>query len=351
MLHCLEVFLQLLSPFMPFLSEEIWQMLPGRSGESITLGPWPEADAAMIDDEVEARSLLKREAVTAVRNLRKAYAVPARAGVAVVAVLGPEAPRFHLELWHGFTPAFMLSLVAMALGASLYFALYRRLANREARERPWAGRARARRIFDGAMTGLFAGAGFITRLAGTVRLQPQLFLIVLAAVVAGAAPFVYHAVTQAGAGLTLGTRPLTPVSLPFVVVWAFGIASATGAAILAKFHRLAALILTGGAGLAVCLTFVWLSAPDLAVTQLLVEIVTTVLLLLGLRWLPARVATKEDRERARALVVARRGRDLVLALIAGGGMATLALAAMTRPRVGGIAGFFNANALEGGGGR
>ncbi len=270
---------------------------------------------------------------------------------AVVAVLGPEAPRFHLELWHGFTPAFMLSLVAMALGASLYFALYRRLANREARERPWAGRARARRIFDGAMTGLFAGAGFITRLAGTVRLQPQLFLIVLAAVVAGAAPFVYHAVTQAGAGLTLGTRPLTPVSLPFVVVWAFGIASATGAAILAKFHRLAALILTGGAGLAVCLTFVWLSAPDLAVTQLLVEIVTTVLLLLGLRWLPARVATKEDRERARALVVARRGRDLVLALIAGGGMATLALAAMTRPRVGGIAGFFNANALEGGGGR
>src|SRR5690606_30508639 len=108
---------------------------------------------------------------------------------AVVAVLGPEAPRFHLELWPGFTPAFMLSLVAMALGAGLYFALYRRLANREARDRPWAGRVRARRIFDGAMTGLFAGAGFITRLAGTVRLQPQLFLIVLSAVVAGAAPF------------------------------------------------------------------------------------------------------------------------------------------------------------------
>ncbi|MGW8175755.1 MAG: hydrogenase subunit MbhD domain-containing protein [Stenotrophomonas sp.] len=45
----------------------------------------------------------------------------------------------------------------------------------------------------------------------------------------------------------------------------------------------------GGAGLASCLSFVWLSAPDLAVTQLLVEVVTTVLLLLGLRWLPKRL--------------------------------------------------------------
>ncbi len=97
MLHCLEVFLRLLSPFMPFLSEEIWQMLPGRSGESITLGPWPEADAAMIDDEVEARSLLRREAVTAVRNLRKAYAVPARAGVAVVVKPASAAEGEALE--------------------------------------------------------------------------------------------------------------------------------------------------------------------------------------------------------------------------------------------------------------
>ena len=53
-----------------------------------------------------------------------------------------------------------------------------------------------------------------------------------------------------------------------------------------KYHRLASLIMLGGVGLIVCMTFVWLSAPDLAITQLLVEIVTTVLILLGLRWLP-----------------------------------------------------------------
>ena len=46
--------------------------------------------------------------------------------------------------------------------------------------------------------------------------------------------------------------------------------------------------LLGGTGLVTCMTFVWLSAPDLAATQLVVEIVTTVLILLGLRWLPKR---------------------------------------------------------------
>ena len=73
------------------------------------------------------------------------------------------------------------------------------------------------------------------------------------------------------------------------MVWAVGIACALAAAYQAKFHRLAALILLGGAGLVTCVSFVWLSAPDLALTQLVVETVTTVLLLLGLRWLPKRI--------------------------------------------------------------
>ena len=72
-------------------------------------------------------------------------------------------------------------------------------------------------------------------------------------------------------------------------------------------------MLAGGAGLVVCLTFVWLSAPDLALTQLLVEIVTTVLLLLGLRWLPKRIPFAWTRAGARA-ALPRRLRDLALAV-------------------------------------
>ena len=76
--------------------------------------------------------------------------------------------------------------------------------------------------------------------------------------------------------------------LAFGLVWTVGIAAALAAAYQAKFHRLAALILLGVAGLTTCVSFVWLSAPDLALTQLVVEAATTVLLLLGLRWLPKR---------------------------------------------------------------
>ncbi|MEJ1715064.1 hydrogenase subunit MbhD domain-containing protein, partial [Escherichia coli] len=81
-----------------------------------------------------------------------------------------------------------------------------------------------------------------------------------------------------------------PPEPAFALAWIVGAACALAAAQQAKYHRLAALILAGVAGLVTCLTFVWFSAPDLALTQLAVEIVTTVLLLLGLRWLPRRVA-------------------------------------------------------------
>ena len=65
----------------------------------------------------------------------------------------------------------------------------------------------------------------------------------------------------------------------------------------AKFHRLAALTMLAVTGLITCLTFVWFSAPDLALTQLAVEVVTMVLFLLGLRWLPKRVVRRRSARR------------------------------------------------------
>jgi multisubunit Na+/H+ antiporter MnhB subunit len=72
-------------------------------------------------------------------------------------------------------------------------------------------------------------------------------------------------------------------------------ACAIAAAWQAKFHRLAALTMLGVVGLVVCLAFVWFSAPDLALTQLAVEVVTLVLFLLGLRRLPRVVPTIHGR--------------------------------------------------------
>src|SRR5690606_2979660 len=126
-------------------------------------------------------------------------------------------------------------------------------------------------------------------------------------------------------------------------LWIAGAACAVGAAASAKFHRPAALMLTGGAGLCTVITFAWLSAPDLALTQLTVEVVTMVLILLGLRWLPQRVAGEGDGDapmRNAIFAAIRRSRDFIIAILAGCGFTVLAYAIMTRPHPEGVSSFF-----------
>jgi multicomponent K+:H+ antiporter subunit A len=102
--------------------------------------------------------------------------------------------------------------------------------------------------------------------------------------------------------------------------------------------------------LAVCITFAWYSAPDLALTQLLVEVVTSVLLLLGLRWLPRRLEMVRADRHPTIRDRMRRAGDFTIALGAGLGIAVMAFVVMSRPMVEGIAQFFTTNAYSEGGG-
>ena len=92
---------------------------------------------------------------------------------------------------------------------------------------------------------------------GTRRLQQQLRFLVAAAFLAALWPILWS-------GLELRPPSAAGFDPLFAMIWAVGIACAVGAAFQAKYHRLAALILMGGAGLITCVTFVWFSAPDLA---------------------------------------------------------------------------------------
>jgi multicomponent K+:H+ antiporter subunit A len=178
------------------------------------------------------------------------------------------------------------------------------------------------------------------RFINTQRLQPQLFLLIGATVIAAWAALGETEVVW-------GQRPPLPVSPIFASLWLVGMAGAVGAAWQAKFHRLAALMMMAMAGLTTCLTFVWFSAPDLALTQLSVEVVTTVLFLLGLRWLPKRVPFDIP---FTARTVGRRSRDLLLAVLAGAGMASIAYAILTRPFPQSISPYFLTRTLPEGGG-
>ncbi len=79
--------LRLLHPFMPFVTEEIWQHLP-HEGESLMIAPWPEADTP--DDAAEAEMALVMDLVRAVRNARAEYDVEPKRRIAAVVAAGTQ---------------------------------------------------------------------------------------------------------------------------------------------------------------------------------------------------------------------------------------------------------------------
>ncbi len=262
--------------------------------------------------------------------------------MAVHSVLGEQTPAYCLAVWHGFTAPLILSLVALAAGGASYLIFRQRL--NAASGPPLIGYLKGRRGFELGLYALISGARWLMRYVGAHRLQPQFRVLVTIAVLAALLPFLRNA-------YELGALQRTPLQPGFAALWMAGGICAIGSAWQAKYHRLAALILISGAGLVSCITFVWLSAPDLALTQLLVEIVTTVLLLLCLRWLPQRVPAVWPGSRPPPSVLRRRSADLALAILAGAGMALLSYAIMTREIGYTVSRFFLENAYSEAGGK
>ena len=275
-------------------------------------------------------------------GIAPAYTIGPLLGSAVQAVLQDETPYYSLSIWHGFTQPLVLSLIALAGGTVAYALLRERLNG--ASGAPIIRYFRGRRMFETVLAAVITISRRLETFLGTRRLQSQLRILVAVACLAAVLPFVRY-------GYGLGSEAITPVHPGFMALWAVGGACAIGSAWQAKYHRLAALILMAGAGLVSCISFVWLSAPDLALTQLLVETVTTVLLLLGLRWMPQRRPQIWPRGRPPGSVVFRRGTDLGLAIAAGAGMALLAFAMMTLPIGHTISRYFIENAYSQGGGK
>ncbi|MCW5655706.1 monovalent cation/H+ antiporter subunit A [Hydrogenophaga sp.] len=277
------------------------------------------------------------------------WSVQAILSTAATPVVGGDLPRFDLAVWHGFNIPLWMSLLALAGGIALYLLLRRPMEAGRLARTPVLSLVSGKRLFEGLLALLTALSRKALRLLGTRRLQPQVVLLMLVTV---AAAWLALRAASLPVWLHSGNRAALPFSPMFALLWLVGIGAAIGASWQAKYHRLTALALMSVAGLVTVVTFAWFSAPDLALTQLSVEAVTTVLILLGLRWLPKRV---EDMDRGLALGTRvakriRRVRDLALALAAGSGMAALSYAMMTRSFPQSISPFFLERALPEGGG-
>ena len=248
---------------------------------------------------------------------------------AAAATLQGELPEYSLAIWHGFNPALMMSLVALAGGGIIY-------AQREPLIR-WHERMishiDARAFYRWLERGLFRAAEHLDVLLH----RPALQFMVAVLIVTGCAAAL---IGLWGFGPLRGPRSLSSIDPVSLVAGPVLAAAALGTVLLHR-QRLLALLLLSVVGLIVALTFVKFSAPDLALTQLSVEVVTIVLLLLALYFLPPLTPAESS--------PARRGRDLVLAVAAGCGAGALTWAVLTRPYET-IAGYFLANSVPGGGG-
>lgn len=86
----LEGTLRLLHPFMPFITEEVWQHLP-HEGETIMLSSWPEVDKRYVDTEVETKMAAVMDMVRAIRNVRSEKKVAPGREISVIIHGGEES--------------------------------------------------------------------------------------------------------------------------------------------------------------------------------------------------------------------------------------------------------------------
>jgi multicomponent K+:H+ antiporter subunit A len=264
--------------------------------------------------------------------------------LAVESVLGSETPAYSLAIWHGFNTPLLMSIAAMGLGV-MFYVLLRRYANLIHRDTvPLLHRFSGAQAYESVLLNLSSGAAKLEKWFSARRIQPQIFLILSVAVVLTVLTWPHRMSFDF-------SRAWDNWDPWFAILWLMGCACAVAAAWQAKFHRLRALSLLGGTGIITSITFLGLSAPDLALTQLMVETVTTILILLGLRWLPPRLPPKDlnitiTGSGARS----RRSRDLLLAFLTGLGMAALSYGVMINPHHDSIGEFFVLRALSEGGG-
>lgn len=245
-------------------------------------------------------------------------------------VLGAPPPDFKLALWHGLNLPLALSAVAVLGGLGFYALLMRGRRLHAYRQQAWGGQP----AFEAVQTAVFGAAAALTRATENGSLQRYVAWMLGSALLVGAWAF-------AGGPLPGGgDRPPLPATPLAIGVWLLLLALLAGV-LRFQHQRFVATVMVGGVGLVTSMTFLGFSAPDLALTQLSVDVVSTVLLLMGLALLPA-TSPKESPGW-------RKGRDAALALAVGAGMAWLAWLVMTRYHDA-ISWYFLETALPKGGG-
>ena len=220
----------------------------------------------------------------------------------------------HLALWHGFNLPLLMSVISLLGGTIFYFSLAKGGVLREIDLDPKLGRLQGRVLFDLFLKNLLLNSRRFRRSTENGKLQSYLLWIIIFTVGLVGFPLLSNAVGT-------GTRELTHAPALAIILWLLLFSSCW---MLLWFHheRIKAVLISGAVGLVVTMVFIGFSAPDLALTQITVDVVTTVLLLMSLSLLPQLTPYESS--------PTRRWRDAIIALGGGLGIAAIAWLIMTR---------------------
>ncbi|WNY27749.1 Na(+)/H(+) antiporter subunit A [Methanolapillus ohkumae] len=202
-----------------------------------------------------------------------------------------DAPHLHAALWHGITWPFIMTLVTFALGILVYWK-YDAIAAWQTQIREKHPKISINRVYNVLVNNAF---DFGAELGGMLQKGPPIgyvkslliFSITLALI-----PVLYF--------LLLG-KPIFPETLDFsaiaseVLVFILILLAAWGAASLPKY--LSAIISLSACGFFVSLLYAYLKAPDLAMTQLCVETLSTIMFLVVIMKLKNKEAIRPEKTR------------------------------------------------------
>lgn len=232
-------------------------------------------------------------------------------GPAVRFVLSPAGAailrrpaELHLALWHGFNPILVLSAAAILAGGLLYAARDRILAATEALKvvSRWGPASGYKAALDGMMT----LAKTQTRLLQNGRLRIYLMLVAIAAVgLTGSTLLSKNGFILPG---QMSEVRFYEVAVGAMILTAAFVATQTSS-------RFGAVTALGVVGYGVALIYILYGAPDLAMTQFLIETFTVILFVLVFYYLPRFTPISDWKARARDGVLSLSLGALMFALV------------------------------------
>lgn len=239
-----------------------------------------------------------------------------------------QSVAVKLSLWHGFNLPLLMSFVAVVAGILIYaardqlFTFNRQFDGQDAKHN-----------FERIVQRVSDAASRLFDRLDTGSLQRYIAFVLISVIVVMLPSLV-------DISMLTGSKAQQPIDMVSMVGAMVLIIAAFATATMHR-NRFVMLMMLSVVGLMVSLSFAHFSAPDLAMTQLVVEVVSIILMILALFFMPQKTARASSGHRV--------FRDIIIASFIGGIVATLNFAILTSPAET-ISDFFIANAKTGGGG-